>query len=225
MTMRLLLIEDNQDLIKELADFFESQGDIIDAAIDGITGLHLAVVNDYDAIVLDLGLPGISGLELCKHLREKAQKWLPILMLTARDTEADRISGFEHGADDYLIKPFSLKELKLRLEALTRRQKAAYQQSTLVFSDLELNSATREVKRAKKILVLTVIEFKILELLMQHAPNVVSRQEIEYTIWGDDPPEGDALRVHIFHLRQVIDKPFTNPALLHTIRGVGYQLK
>jgi DNA-binding response OmpR family regulator len=223
--MRLLLIEDNHDLVKELADFFESQGDIIDTAADGITGLHLAVVNDYDAIVLDLGLPGINGLELCKHLREKAQKWLPVLMLTARDTVSDRISGFEHGADDYLIKPFSLKELKLRLEALTRRHSSANQKSTFIFSDLSLNSATREVKRAGQLLELTLIEFKILELLIQHAPNVVSRQDIEYTIWDDNPPDGDALRVHIHHLRQAIDTPFTSPALLHTNHGVGYQLK
>jgi DNA-binding response OmpR family regulator len=223
--MRLLLIEDSQDLIKELADFFESQGDIIDTAVDGITGLHLAVVNDYDAIVLDLGLPGISGLELCKHLREKAQKWVPVLMLTARDTLEDKICGFEQGADDYLVKPFSLKELKLRLEALTRRHLLGHQQSTLAFSDLMLNTATREANRNGKPIELTVIEFKILELLMQHAPNVVSREDIEYIIWGDIPPNHDSLRVHIHHLRQVIDKPFTRPALLHTIRGVGFQLK
>ncbi len=223
--MRLLLIEDSQDLIKELADFFESQGDIIDTAVDGITGLHLAVVNDYDAIVLDLGLPGISGLELCKHLREKAQKWVPVLMLTARDTLEDKICGFEQGADDYLVKPFSLKELKLRLEALTRRHLLGHQQSTLAFSDLMLNTATREANRNGKPIELTVIEFKILELLMQHAPNVVSRQDIEYTIWGDTPPDRDSLRVHIHHLRQAIDKPFASPALLHTIRGVGFQLK
>ncbi len=223
--MRLLLIEDNQDLIQELADFFESQGNIIDTAADGITGLHLAVVNDYDAIVLDLGLPGINGLELCKHLREKAQKWVPVLMLTARDTLKDKISGFEQGADDYLIKSFSLKELKFRLEALTRRHSQGYQQSVLVFSDLTLNTAMREANRNGKPLELTLIEFKILELLMQHAPNVVSRQKIEYVIWGDTPPVRDSLRVHIHHLRQVIDKPFTRSALLHTIRGVGFQLK
>jgi len=223
--MRLLLIEDNHDLVKELADFFESQGDLIDTAADGISGLHLAVVNEYDAIVLDLGLPGINGLELCRHLREKTQKWLPVLMLTARDTLSDRISGFEHGADDYLIKPFSLKELKLRLVALTRRQTANYQQSTLLFSGLKLNSASREITRAGLPIELTAIEFKILELLMQHAPNVVTRQDIEYTVWGDDPPDGDALRVHIHHLRQLIDKPFTDPALLHTIRGIGFQIK
>jgi len=197
--MRLLLIEDNHDLLKELADFFESQGDIIDTAADGVTGLHLAVVNDYDAIVLDLGLPGMDGLKLCKHLREEAAKWIPVLMLTARDTLSDKISGFEHGADDYLIKPFSLKELQLRLEALTRRHKVGHHSPILVFSDLEL--------------------------LMQHAPNVVTRQDIEYTIWGDTPPDGDSLRVHIHHLRQVIDKPFKNPGLLQTVRGIGFRLK
>jgi DNA-binding response OmpR family regulator len=182
-------------------------------------------VNNYDAIILDLGLPGINGLDLCQRLRKEAHKWQPVLMLTARDTVADRISGFEHGADDYLIKPFSLKELKLRLEALMRRHTEHPQQTTLVLADLELNSATREVKRAEKPIELTSLEFRILELLMQQSPNVVSRQDIEYKIWGDDPPDGDVLRVHIHHLRQAIDKPFSSPALLHTIRGVGFQLK
>ena len=222
--MRLLIIEDNRDLSFELTDFFEQQGDIIDTAADGITGLHLAVVNQYDAIVLDLTLPGIDGLELCRRLRHDAGNWVPVIMLTARDTLADRVSGFEHGADDYLVKPFSLKELKLRLNALTRRNTGVNQQTTLRIADLKLVPETREVTRGNEPIELTSIEFQILELLMRQSPRVVSRQNIEYSIWGDTPPEGEALRVHIHHLRNAIDKPFADP-LLHTVRGVGYQLK
>lgn len=222
--MRLLIIEDNRDLSIELADFFEQQGDTVDTAADGITGLHLAVVNQYDAIVLDLTLPGIDGLELCKRLRHDAGNWVPIIMLTARDALSDRVSGFEHGADDYLVKPFSLKELKLRLNALTRRNTGVNQQTTLCVADLKLVPETREVIRGDEPIELTAIEFQILELLMRQSPRVVSRQNLEYSIWGDTPPEGEALRVHIHHLRNAIDKSFADP-LLHTVRGVGYQLK
>ena len=222
--MRLLITEDNQDLSAELADFFEMQGDTIDTAADGVTGLHLAVVNEYDAIVLDLTLPGMDGLELCRRLRNDAGKWLPVLMLTARDTLADRIKGFEQGADDYLVKPFSLKELKLRLTALTRRTLGIHPSKALQIADLTLIPETREVHRGGKAIELTAIEFQILELLMRQSPRVVTRQNLEYSIWGDMPPEGEALRVHIHHLRQSIDKSFATP-LLHTVRGVGYQLK
>ena len=222
--MRLLIIEDNRDLLIELGDFFEQQGDIIDTAADGISGLHLAVVNQYDAIVMDLMLPGMDGLRLCKQLREEAHNWVPVLMLTARDTLSDRIEGFEHGADDYLVKPFSLKELKLRLNALIRRQSGVNQQAALQIADLELKPDTREVSRSGTVIELTAIEFQILELLMRKSPAVVTRQNLEYVIWGDAPPEGDPLRVHIHHLRKAIDKGFAVP-LLRTIRGVGYQLK
>lgn len=222
--MRLLIIEDNQDLCSELADFLELQGDTIDTAADGITGLHLAVVNEYDAIILDLTLPGMDGLELCRHLRQDAGNWVPILMLTARDTLDDRLSGFERGTDDYLVKPFSLKELRYRLKALTRRTTGLHQQTTLTVGDLVLAPETREVRRGGKLIELTAIEFQILEVLMRQSPRVVSRQHLEYSIWGDTPPDGEALRVHIHHLRHAIDKSFSTP-LLHTIRGVGYQLK
>ena len=222
--MRLLIVEDNHDLALELADFFESQGHVIDAAADGVTGLHLAVVNEYDVLILDLNLPGMDGLELCRRLREDAGKWLPVLMLTARDTLNDRILGFEHGADDYLVKPFSLTELQLRIQALARRGTENLQSLLLRIDDLELNVETREVRRGGKKIELTVIEFQILELLMKRSPKVVNRSEIGHKIWGDNPPDADVLKVHIHHLRNAIDKPFAEP-LLHTVRGVGYRLQ
>lgn len=221
--MYLLIVEDNRDLAIELADYFESQGHIIDAAADGVTGLHLAVVNRYDAIVLDLNLPGLDGLELCRRLRQEADRWVPVLMLTARDTVTDRIAGLEQGADDYLVKPFSLRELKLRIDSIVRRQAGTARSVTLIVDGLELNPDTREVKRDNKSLDLTVIEFQILEMLMRRAPGVVSRDEISAKIWGDEPPDGDVLRVHIHHLRNAIDKSFDMP-LLHTVRGIGYRL-
>ncbi|WP_305910245.1 response regulator transcription factor [Methylomarinum sp. Ch1-1] len=222
--MRLLIIEDNQDLALELADYFEDQGNVIDCASDGVTGLHLAVINVYDVLILDLSLPGMDGLELCRRLREDAGKWLPVLMLTARDTLDDRIRGFEHGADDYLVKPFSLKELQLRVQALARRGAGSRQAQVLHCDDLRLNVETREVSRGGKEIELTVIEFQILELLMRRSPKVVSRNEMTAKIWGDHPPDADVLKVHIHHLRNAIDKPFAEQ-LLHTVRGVGYKLQ
>lgn len=222
--MRLLIIEDNRDLLLELTDFFESQGHVVDTALDGITGLHLAVVNDYDVLILDLGLPGVDGLEVCRRLRNDAGNWQPVLMLTARDTLNDRLLGFEYGADDYLVKPFALKELQMRIQALARRGGGRQTTSILRCANLELNLETHQVKRDGKEIELTVIEFQILELLMRRSPKVVSRNEITFNIWGDNPPDADVLKVHIHHLRSAIDKPFTEN-LLHTVRGVGYKLQ
>ncbi|MDO8842875.1 MAG: response regulator transcription factor [Methylicorpusculum sp.] len=220
--MEILLVEDNNDLAIELADFFEAQGHSIDAATDGITALHLAIVNHYDVIVLDLNLPGLDGLTVCQRLRQE-EKWTPILMLTARDTLTDRIKGFEYGADDYLVKPFSLKELNLRLDALVRRSSGIKRSTTLNVAGLELQINTRQVMRNGIKIELTVIEFQILELLMRKSPHVVSRDELSRAIWNDSPTDADTLKVHIHHLRNAIDKPFEQP-LLHTIRGIGYQL-
>lgn len=222
--MRLLIVEDDQDLILELADFFEAKGCVIDYATNGISGLHLAVANQYDVLILDLGLPGLDGLELCRRLRNDAGKWVPILMLTARDTLNDRIRGFEQGADDYLVKPFSSQELYLRVQALGRRSAGNQSTQWLKCDNLELNVETRRVFREGHEIELTTIEFQILELLLRHAPNVVSRNEITYKIWHDNPPDADVLKVHIHHLRNAIDKPFAEN-LLHTVRGVGYRLQ
>lgn len=221
--MHLLLIEDNNDLAIEMAEFLESHGHTIDAATNGVTGLHLALANDYDAIVLDLMLPGLDGLEVCRRLRFDAGRWTPVLMLTARDTLEDRLTGFDQGTDDYLVKPFSLRELLARLTALQRRGLKNHPGSILQVEDLELNINSIEIRRAGKNIVVSPTGFKILELLMRASPNAVRRERIERTIWGDDPPDIDALRVHIHNLRSAIDKPFDTP-LLHTVRGIGYRL-
>lgn len=219
---RVLIVEDNKDIALLLVDFFTDRHQIVDYAHDGLSGLHLAASNEYDAIILDLSLPGIDGLELCRQLRSVKHSDVPILMLTARDTLDDKLTGFSAGADDYLVKPFELQEVYARVQALWRRSKQS-SKSTLKVSDLTLDTQTREVRRADVALNLNPIPFKILQLLMENTHRVVSRGEIEVQIWGDEATDSDALRTHISSLRNTIDKPF-NRRLLHTMHGIGYRL-
>ena len=221
--MRILIVEDNSDLAANIYDFLEAKGHTLDAAADGITGLHLAVVNDYDAIVLDLTLHGMDGLTLCRKLREEASKTTPVIMLTARDTLNDKLVGFEAGADDYLVKPFALQELEVRLLALQRRG-AGSQSRKLQVGDLSFDLDTLSVKRQDKLISLTPTGLKILELLMRKSPHVVSRREMEHTLWGDEPPDSDSIRSHMHTLRVAIDHPF-DKALIHTVHGIGFRLE
>jgi len=220
----VLVVEDNADLAANIIDFLESKGHQVDVALDGITGLHLAVTQPHDVIVLDLMLPGIDGLTLCRRLRQDAQSGVPVLMLTARATLDDKIAGFGEGADDYLVKPFELRELELRLAALVRRAKGGDRLNRLQVADLSFDLGTLSVERAGRAISLPVLPLRILERLMKRSPNVVWRREIEQAAWGDSPPDSDALRVHVHTLRAAIDPPGL-PPLLHTVRGVGYQLK
>lgn len=219
---RILIVEDNSDIASLLIDFFTDKGHIADYAADGLTGLHLVTVNEYDVILLDLALPGIDGLDLCKKLRNELHSKTPILMLTARDSLDDKLMGFDVGADDYLVKPFDLLEVYARVQALWRRSFNSNQISIEV-SDLSFNLETLELNRAGKELKLNSIRLKILRLLMDNTHRVVSRREIESYIWGDDPTESDALRTHMSAIRQAIDKPF-EVKLLHTIHSVGFRL-
>lgn len=220
---RILVVEDNADLAANICDFLEDHGYIVDAAADGISGLHLASVNPYDALVLDLMLPAIDGLTLCRRLRQEGHRALPILMLTARASLDDKIAGFESGADDYLIKPFELRELELRLNALMRRAREAGGRRLLRVADLEYDLDSLRVTRDGREVELAAIPLKILELLMKRSPNVVWRRDIEQAVWGDSPPDSDALRVHMHTLRSAIEFA-GKPALLRTLRGIGYQI-
>ncbi len=220
----VLIVEDNRDLAANIADFLEARGYLVDVAMDGVTGLHLAVTQPHDVIVLDLMLPGIDGLTLCRRLRQDAQSAVPVLMLTARATLDDKAAGFSEGADDYLVKPFELRELDLRLRALTRRARAGETLRQLKVADLVFDLDTLTVQRAGQPVTLPALSLKILELLMKRSPSVVRRRDIEQAVWGDSPPDSDALRVHMHTLRSSIDPP-SLPPLLHTLRGVGYQLK
>ena len=220
--LRILIVEDNVDIAENIADYLEIQGHVLDFAMDGIGGLHLALTQDYDAIVLDIMLPSMDGLTFCRKLRQQGTKKTPILMLTARDTLADKLEGFEAGADDYLVKPFELQELEARLGALVRRAGQSLQ-DYLQIGDLKVDMGKMEVQRAGYPVELNRAGMKILTMLMQAYPNVVSRKEMEHGLWGDMPPDSDALRSHIYALRRAIDKPFKRP-LIQTIHGVGYRL-
>lgn len=221
--MRVLVIEDNRDLAANLYDYLAAKGHTVDAAGDGITGLHLALVNDYDTILLDLILPGMDGVTLCRKLREEGGKDTPVLMLTARDSLDDKVTGLESGADDYVVKPFALREVEARLLALTRRAGGRSVSRPLQVADLRFDPGTRRVTRGERVIELGPIPLKILEMLMQRSPRVVWRRDIEQAVWGDSPPDSDVLRSHMHVLRSAIDKPSERP-LLRTLRGVGYQL-
>ncbi len=218
--MRILIVEDNRDILANLADFLELKGYTVDCAQDGVSGLHLAASQPYDLAILDVMLPGMDGFTLCQRLRESRNN-LPVIMLTARDTLDDRLQGFSSGADDYLVKPFELSELAARVEAVLRRTRGASR--VLTVADLNLDLDSLAVTREGKALKLNPIGLKLLEELMRRSPSVVRREQLEEAIWGDDCPDSDSLRSHIHQLRQVIDKPFDTP-LLQTVHGIGFRL-
>lgn len=220
--MRVLIIEDNPDIAANIGDYLEDVGYTVDFAGDGITGLHLAVVNDFDAIILDLALPGMDGLEVCRKLRQDAAKDTPVLMLTARDRLEDKLAGFDTGADDYLVKPFELQEVAARLKVLASRGRRRTKRE-LTVGELVYNLDTLSVTRQGKEIHLNPIGLKLLQCLMEASPNVVSRAELEMEVWGEEMPDSDSLRVHIHTLRGAIDKPFSS-TMIQTRHGIGYRL-
>jgi DNA-binding response OmpR family regulator len=222
--MRILIVEDNADIVANLYAYLEPRGYVLDSAGNGYAGFALVAQHQYDVVILDVTLPGISGLELCRKMREELNNDTPVLMLTARDTLEDKVIGFDSGADDYLVKPFSLVEVESRLKALVRRARGQNPGGgALKFGDLSLDAALHQAKRGDSTLSLTKTGFKLLACLMRQAPRVVSRDTLEREVWGDDRPDSDALRTHIHALRQALDKPYPF-AMLRTVQGVGYQL-
>ena len=220
--MRLLLIEDDRKAARLLAKGLQEEGFVVDVAPTGEDGEEKAAVNEYDLIVLDWLLPGKDGLAVCRALRERRSS-IPILMLTARDSVADRVSGLSTGADDYLTKPFAFAELLARIRALLRRSRVA-QPAVLRVADLTLDPATRRVTRGDGPVMLTPREYAILEALMRNAGEVVSRTRLTERVWDDASEVLDnLLDVHVSHLRNKIDHGASVP-LIHTIRGVGYRL-
>lgn len=221
--MRLLLIEDHDDIAANIAEFYEPRGTAVDHAPDGETGLHMALEGAYDAIVLDLMLPKLDGLTVCRQLRQRGHTRAPILMLTAKDLLADKIEGFEAGADDYLVKPFSLAELDARLKALVRRASLPQASRVLSVGDLSFDLDTLEAERGGEPVKLNPTTRRILIVLLQNSHRVVTRAELERELWGEHPPQADILRAHMHALRTAIDKNFS-VKLLHTIHGTGYRL-
>ena len=221
--VRVLLVEDHQDLAETVIDFLETMECLVDYAADGMTGLHLARNENFDVIVLDVMLPGLDGLALCKQIREQHGAQTPVIMMTARDELNDKLAGFESGADDYLVKPFDLPELVARIASLVRRNQGQVAKEQLSIGDLTLDTGTHEVRRANSVLALSPAGFRILHELMKKTPNIVSREELEHALWGDDPPASDTLRSQIYKLRKTVDKPFEKP-LIHTVQGMGYRI-
>ncbi|MGO1965607.1 MAG: response regulator transcription factor [Moraxellaceae bacterium] len=220
---KILIIEDNPDIVANIYAFFEPKGFELDNAHNGISGLTLAANNRYDVILLDVMLPGMDGTKLCKKLREELHNKTPVLMLTARDTILDKVAGFDSGADDYLVKPFSLIELESRIKALIRRHQDEHFEHSLAVGPLSLNANEHTIRREGTSLKLTPTGFKILETLMNASPRVVSKSELEEKVWGEDIPSSDALRTHMHSVRVQVDKPFARPMIM-TMPRVGYQI-
>ena len=221
--MRLLLIEDHLDIAANISEYFEARGIHIEHEAEGVAGLQKALAEPFDAIVLDLMLPGLDGLALCRQLRQAGRTRVPVLMLTAKDLLEDKIEGFEAGADDYLVKPFSLIELDARLKALMRRANVPQAPRVVSVADLTFDLDTLEAQRGGEPVKLNPTTRRLLMLLIQNTHRVVTRAELERELWGDQPPQGDFLRAHMHALRAAIDKNFSLK-LLHTIHGTGYRL-
>ncbi|WP_394202920.1 response regulator transcription factor [Shewanella waksmanii] len=221
-SLKILLVEDQHSVASNIADYMEQKGHVFDYASQGQQGLSLALSEYYDVVILDLNLPVMDGLTVCREIRQAANRHIPILMLTARDSIEDKVNGFSVGADDYLTKPFSLQELEVRCLALSRRH-LLHTDELLTIGPLTVDRKTHVAMRDGKKLALHSMGFRILLELAQAYPQVVSRSELSQKLWGDDPTESDAMRSHIYQLRTVLDKPFDQP-LLKTVHGIGFTL-
>jgi DNA-binding response OmpR family regulator len=219
----VLIVEDHQDLAANIGDFLEAGGMTVDFAADGMTALQLCSQHNYDALVLDIMMPGIDGFEVCQRVREELQQDMPIIMLTARDTLDDKLTGFAQGSDDYLVKPFEMKELEARLVSHIRRHRGELDSKSLQVADIVFDPKTMRVLRDGEVIRLSPIMMQILRILMRESPKLVTREKLEAEIWGEDTPDSDTLRSHLYNLRKLIDKPFQQN-LLHTIPGIGYKL-
>lgn len=221
MKITALLVEDNIQLAKTVIDYLAIIGITCDHAGNGVAGVELASSNSYHAILLDINLPKMNGLEVCEALRSKGVE-TPILMLTARDTLDDKLAGFDAGTDDYLVKPFQMEELTARVKALANRRSS--QIKKLSIGQLEMDLTQKIATRNNQLLDITPTGWIILETLMRSSPNVVPRADLEYAIWQDDVPDTDLLKVHLYRLRQHVDKPFSD-SLIHTIPNHGFVIK
>jgi DNA-binding response OmpR family regulator len=221
--MRVLIIEDNHRLNSSLASSITHEGYSVDSAYDGQEGQDLAEMTDYDLIILDILLPEKDGLEVCRDLRRRRIQ-TPILLLTARDSVDDRVQGLDYGADDYLVKPFAMRELLARMRALLRRQQPS-KNGRLEMADLVIDPVTHTVEREGLTIDLTPREFALLEYFMYHPNQVITREMIEQHIWNYDfECESNVIDVYVRRLRRKIDAPFA-VKLLTTVRGIGYRLQ
>ena len=220
--MRVLVVDDEKRLADSLRIGLQAEGFAVDVAHDGTDGLWLAREHTYDAIVLDLMLPGVNGFKVCAALRAE-DDWTPVLMLTAKDGEWDQVEGLDTGADDYLTKPFSFPVLVARLRAVARRG-ARERPTVLEVGDLRLDPAARRAWRGETELTLTAREFSVLAFLMRHPGDVVSKRQVIDAVWDVDfDGDPNIVEVYVRHLRNKVDRPFDRAAI-ETLRGAGYRL-
>ncbi|MEU8896307.1 response regulator transcription factor [Nocardia sp. NPDC048505] len=224
--MRILVVDDDRAVRESLRRSLTFNGYSVDLAVDGVDALEKVAAQRPDALVLDVMMPRMDGLEVCRRLRSTGDD-LPILVLTARDSVSERVAGLDAGADDYLPKPFALEELLARLRALLRRRATDSEDASeaMRFADLSLDPVTREVWRESRSISLTRTEFSLLEMLMANPRRVLTRSRILEEVWGYDfPTSGNALEVYIGYLRRKTEAE-GEPRLIHTVRGVGYVLR
>ena len=220
--MRILLVEDNKRLSESLRLTLEDDGYAVDAVYDGLDGEEMGLMDVYDVIILDVMLPGKDGIQVCRNLRNRRIR-TPILMLTARDALEDRVQGLDSGADDYLVKPFEIEELRARIRAILRRD-SNVKSGILEVGDLILDPATHVVQRGGQVIELTAKEFSLLEYLMRHPNHLVTREMAEEHLWNyDNLIASNVVDVYIRRLRRKIDDAF-DEKLLETVRGAGYRI-
>lgn len=222
--MKVLIVEDDAAIAANLYDYLEGIGYEVDVASNGNMGLRMALADSWDAILLDLSLPGMDGLSLCRKLRGEARRDTPVLMLTARDGLDDKLQGFDHGADDYLIKPFSLKEVGARLSAMIKRYRGQVASADLRFADVHLDISKMTVERAGRPVKLSPKCLQLLRILLQSPNRMFSHAELETEVWGEELPDSDTLRTHVYTLRRALSQPGETD-LIETVHGVGYRLR
>jgi len=222
--LRILIVEDNADIAENIGDYLEQQGHVLDFAMDGIGGLHLALTHDFDIIVLDIMLPGKDGMQLCREIRQFSH--VPIIMITARVEEIDRLLGLELGADDYICKPFSPREVVARVKAIFRRLQAEPVTHNLVIGSISLDDRTHQVMIDQQVLNLTPNEFGLLKIMMRQPNRVFSRNELINRVQGYEFEGYDrTIDSHIKNLRKKIAQKLPDQEIISTVYGVGYKFK
>ena len=221
--MKILIVEDNPQIIETISDYLSLEDITVDCAYHGEGAITLLKTQQYDVIVMDIMMPKQDGISTASYLRTQAHCNTPILFLTAKDTLEDKVAAFSAGGDDYLVKPFALQELYLRIQALANRG-PRQDIGEICFADIIINTQTQVVTRDSHPIKLSRIQFLILQALVKKAPTIISKQELIDTVWGDEPPSSDALRSHVYGVRNAIDKHFST-SRLETIHGKGYRLK
>ena len=221
--MHILIVEDDADIAGNLYDYFTAKGHEVDAAFNGVTALHLLATQRFDVIVLDIGLPGIDGLALAQRIRRDAKLTLPILMLTARDTLDDKLAGFDAGADDYLVKPFALKEVEVRIAALVKRSQGRVVEKTMQAGALRYDPFSGVATWLGKPLKLSPKSLKLLVTMLEQPGRLFTREELEQAVWGELQANSDTLRSHLSQLRRELALP-EGKVLIENVHGRGYRL-